>query len=172
MGRLRDERGDAGIYFLGVMLVWVVLALATAYAVIHQVGVARAQMSGDLKIALRQAANQLSAVDPVTGTQGDVQSTVQTLVADDLQAVVPSQWSYSLVDAQLFPSSDTGATPSSLGASWCQIPGGVIPGPGICAAVTLQWPIPVPVVALVKTVKIDVPEWMSANVFVQPTVNF
>ncbi len=157
---LKSERGDAGMYFLAAIMVWLTLTLSVAYAVIHTVEIGRAQMSADLQIAMRQAASQLNTVGAVQGTQGVTPTEASALVASDLAQIAPATWHYSITGVQVFDQSQAGA-PAPSG-----VPGGVIPGAGIYAAVDLIWPLPVP---LVNHVTINIPEWMSANVFVQPT---
>lgn len=160
---LGDRRGGAEIYVLTAFLVWISLALAMAYTVVQGVNGARAAMTRYMQIALQQTADQLGAVNAVSGAQGVTDDAAATLFAQDLanelQGTTWQRLAVTVDQVTVFQASQAGqpAPPGVLG--------GVIPGPGLYAAVSFPWSLGLPGV---PPVTITVPEWMAANVFVQP----
>lgn len=154
-----DVRGDAGIYILATVFLWMALGVAVAYAAIHALVVARATMSRYEQIALQQTAQQLTAIDAVQGAQGVTGDEAALLVSQDLQRLVPPAWHYHITQVHVYTQAQAGQ-PAPSG-----VPGGVIPGAGLYVSATLQWLTPVPGVG---PLSIPVPEWMSANTYIQP----
>lgn len=161
---LADRRGGAEIYVLAMILIGIAAALTVAYSAVQSVNIARAAMTRAMQVALQQTADQLGAVDAVSGAQGVQSAPVQALFQEDLAAQLRgTRWATMPVtvdSVQVFGPSQVGqpAPPGVLG--------GVVPNPGVYAEVSFPWQTGVPGL---PPVTVTVPEWMSANVFVQPT---
>lgn len=163
-----DETGGVGVYFFGILLIWILLVLTVAMAEVHAVSVARATMSRYVQIALQQTNDLLGVTDAFTGQQGipaaAANTTVSTLFSQQLRTELTqtrwatATWSVATID---WYTQAAAGQPAPQG-----VPGGKIPGAGIYVRVNLRWPIPIPGVS---PFTIPIPEWMSANVWQQPT---
>lgn len=141
---------------MAMTLAPLLIGLGIASMLISGVETARADMSRYEQIALARTADRLSAVVATSGTQGVTSAQAKNIFASALKNVTPSSWNYSVEQVQVYDSSQAGAL----------LPDGkTVPGAGIFAEVGLKWQTPVS--GLNPT--IQCPEFMKANIFVQPT---